>query len=258
MVRYTSEDIERWEATSAEVLRLLLQQLRDEPDGRVCQLGRGYLSLEGSAWSNALISAARSQWPTSLGWLRVSVDAICVLYEACMAGRRIAPQSLAAGNWQTLLHAHASTDSLLVSRFCKLFDLEFAARREIGSTKDSLFIGRLVKALTEHRLDDARALLSRQWPSVERMFRGFVECLQAVAMNYEVGFARSLQSASAAWQKYASRNWKGLPDAVCFLNGVGLVRLAEHTWQKRVTLSDPNIPAELLGDIKPDIFELAI
>jgi hypothetical protein len=165
---------------------------------------------------------------------------------------------MSAGNWQTLLRAHASTDEVSIKRFCGLFDLDLASRPQVGSTKDSLFIGWLLKALTEYRLNDARALSAEGHPSEERMFRGYIGCLAAISRSDEDGLVNCLGEASKAWEQYARRTWKGLPDAVCFMNGVGILRLAERTWQKRLMCDDPNIPAELLGDLEPETLNLVI
>jgi len=256
--RYTQEDVDRWREDHEQWLPVLLDRLRNDPDHRAIRRGGGYAALGYKAWGRSLYCIAEGSFAKALGWLWVCADVRARLYEAFSAGSHVSPEYLGAGNWQALLHAHASTDGALTARFCRLYDLELAARPEARSTRDSMYHGRLLKALTEGRVDDARGVLGERRPKVEAMFRGYVECMEAVAADDDHAFREAISAASTAWEKYASRFWRGLPDAVCFLNGVGLIRLAEHVWGRGIIIEDPSIPGELQGDVQMERIDLGL
>ena len=253
-IEIAESDIARWEEADALVMSLLIDGQDPSVSRELSAFERLSLVAEDGV-SIALTRIARERYSEALGWLRSAVRAQC---ERFCVGRQQQAGGLSAGMWQHLLLAHASTDQTLVDRFNDLFDLELAARPEARSTEDSMYHARLLKALTSRRIDDALSILGEPWPSVEPMFRGYIDCMQAIARRDETAFQYALSDASAAWERYARRHWKGLPDAVCFLNGVGLVRLAEHVWERPIKVDDPNIPLGLLGTVKPATIDLGL
>jgi hypothetical protein len=58
-------------------------------------------------------------------------------------------------------------------------------------------------------------------------------------------FARAIDMASKSWAKLASKRDRGLPNAVCFIYGVGLARLASHVLGSQVMVSNEHVPSHL-------------
>ena len=251
--RYTMVDVERWEKVGQGRISLFIPRLQSGgTDARMRRLDFG--GVAGLSFSQAQSCVARELYPRALGWLTVAVEAE-IHYIVCLQQEGFLP---AAGHWQSLLHAHTSTDKSLIDRYSLKFDLELAAKPEADSTKDSMYHARLLKSLTELRIDDTKTILAEKRPSPEAMFRGYYKVMEMIALNDESGFAEAIGEASVSWEKYARRCWKGLPDAVCFMNGVGFIRLAEHVWKHPVSVDDPNIPPGLLGDVTPETVDIGL
>ena len=249
---YAPEDVARWDEVFLELLGMEVARLRGEPGYPKIEWAQVY-GFMGEAQFQALTEVAKGNCPRALGWLVISVELACRMHEDCYSGRGgMNEVMLTAGYWRELLYAHASTSKEMVERFCRLYN------PNVHGTRDSIYHGRILKALTDKRIQDALAILSEKRPSVERMFQGYIECFEAIARQDEAGFRQAIATASGLWEKYAWRMEKGLPPAVCFLDGAGIIRVAEHVWGRRVAIEDPNIPAGLLGDAKPERIDLGI
>jgi len=254
--RYTMEDVERWESVDQKYFPPLLQRLRDEPNHRAVVRGHGFCSYVLARQGMAMCAIVRGKYSLAMGHLAAGAEARCLMYERYEAGEDISPDYLSAGNWLNLLLAHASGDEAVVERLCTLYDEKYFDDPATRSVEESKYIGRIIKALTEGRVEDARRTQGEPAPKIERMFRGYLECLTAIADGDEAGLEEALRFAADAWEKYARRVWRELPQSVCFIHGVGFIRLAERVWGRPVVLEIDHIPLGLLGDTRPAKVEL--
>ncbi len=254
--RYTMDDVERWESVDDEFFPPLIKKLRGDPNHQAISQGHGLCSYQLKRRAMAMSAIARGKYTLALGYLAVGCEAVCLMYERYEAGEDISPEFLSAGTWMELLLAHASRDKAVVERLCRLYDEKYFDDPATRSVEESKYIGRIIKALTEGRVDDARQTLGEPSPKIERMFRGYLECLTAIANGDQEGLEEALGFAADAWEKYSRRVWPGLPQSVCFIHGVGLIRLAEHVWGRPVVPEIDHIPMGLLADIRPEKVEL--
>ena len=85
-----------------------------------------------------------------------------------------------------------------------------------------------------------------QTAALEGQFKGYAECLEAIADKDPCRFAEAFEIATKSWTRFAARTVRGLPLAACFIQGVGLIRLAERVIGERIEISNEHIPSRLL------------
>jgi len=131
--RYTMADVERWEKVCQGRISLFIPRLQSGgTDVRMRRLD--YAGVAGLSFSQAQSCVARELYPRTLGWLAVAVEAE-IYYLHCLQQEGLVP---AAGQWQSLLHAHTSTDKSLMDRYSSKFDMELVAKSESGRRTDSM------------------------------------------------------------------------------------------------------------------------
>lgn len=232
---YTSEDVVRWEAAKGGSVELHLQKLSDPalpPQKQDFHLGM--LSLSYHTWG--MICVAHNRFDEAILSFRGSTEVLCRMYERFNKGQG---RSLEAGHFQSVLVAFVARDHPLASRLVGDY-------RADEGTPGSIFLGRAVKLLAMGDIDSAKSALAQRKPHCEPQFVGYAECLEAIANNDQQGFLSALNVASESWANWASKRVKGLPDAVCFIQGVGLVRLAEGIFGKSIPIASEHIPQGLL------------
>lgn len=143
-----------------------------------------------------------------------------------------------AGHYQSVLTSFVAKDEKLMARLSILY-------RADDGTPDSVFLGGALKSIITNDLESAKTLLRRKQPRFESQFVGYAECLDAIVDKDTDRFIASLGLAAKSWRKFAARH-RSLPDAVCFIQGAGLVCLAERICGSRMPISFESIPAQLL------------
>lgn len=237
---YNDEDVARWSEIDKRELRVANDLPSDIPDRTARVLGR----LSDAYRSMALSHLAYDTLVQAREALAMSVSYETEIFERFEGGEPINIQYINAGDFQSLLDALATGDWSVVERFNAVFPAEFDPRSR--SVKSSLFIARPLKALVEGRIADAQQMLEEPEPKPEAMFRGYTDCLRAIADRDMPRFVAALGAAADGWRKWSSRNERGLPYAVCFLHGAGFVALAERIMGESVPATVQDVPFGLL------------
>ena len=231
---YTDDDVARWEKAYENSINLHLAKLSTDltPDAIDHHLGMLTLGYQ----TQAKILIARNRFAEAIDWLRKGIEARCMMYERFERGEG---RALEAGYYQDILVALVTRDEELISRLVRHY-------RADSGTPDSVFLGRAVKCLANGDLVGAKEALGRKQPRFEGQFKGYAECLEAIADKDPCRFAEAFEIATKSWTRFAARTVRGLPLAVCFIQGVGLIRLAERVIGERIEISNEHIPSQLL------------
>jgi len=159
-----------------------------------------------------------------------------------------------AGDFRTLLMAYVTGDYELVGRFADLFEVSLNATDV--SSEDAIYIAKVLYALALNDIPAAREQLSEARPGISPEFRGYYECLDAIARQDASGLAAAVEYAAGRWERWVSRNERHFPEAACFMDGVGLLKLGEKVTGSLPEVDAVNIPPELLGDIQYERLDL--
>lgn len=232
---YSPEDVARWEEAKGGSVALHLEKLSDPslvPQKQDFHLGMLSLSYQ----SKGMTFVALERFEEAKQSFRGSIETLCKMYERFEKGQG---RSLEAGHFQSVLVAFVTKDQPLISRLA-------AHYRADDGTPDSVYLGRVVKLLAMGDIDAAKTALAQKKPRFEPQFVGYADCLEAIANKDQQRFVTALNGASESWSKWASKRVKGLPDSVCFIQGIGLVRLAERVLGNPIPISNEHMPQELL------------
>lgn len=231
---YTDEDVARWEKPGRQSIDLHLEKLATSLPEQKTDFHMGMLAL--CYEEEGMICVAKGKFQESIQAFTSSVETKCKQYERFDEGTG---RALGAGTFQSILIAFATKDHDLVARIAHHYRAE-------NGTPDSIFLGRALKLLVMEDLSAAKDSLKQKRPRLDSQFVGYPECLEAIANKDELAFADGLEIASTSWAKVVSKRDRGLPYSVCFIQGVGLIRLAEKTIGRRISIADRYIPSELL------------
>lgn len=232
---YTTEDVLRWEENALKNIPFQTKALR-EPGISLDKQWQRYGFLSGSYYSLTMIAISRKQFDRAREFLRQSVEMDFQQFEVELA----LESPMDAGNFQAVLLAYVVNEPWIISKVLNYY------RWEKG-VPESVFIGKIIKSLALGDLKTAEATLAQKRPRIEKMFEAYPDCLRAMLEKNPVALQVSINLGSKTWARRAARFEKGLPDAVCFLQGAGLVRMAQHVMGGRVAITDENIPAELIS-----------
>jgi hypothetical protein len=231
---FSEEDVARWQKVDARSISVHREKLATALPDRLVDFHLG--GLAGSYYMQGMAFIAQGDFEAAIQSFRDSVETRCKMYERFEMGQG---RYLEAGHFQTVLVSFVTHDESLVSRLVDHY-------RADEGTPDSMYLGRVLKQLASGDIDGAKAALAERRPQFEPQFVGYAECLEAIVSKDEQQFLSALRSASESWAKWASKRVKGLPDSVCFIQGVGLVRLAEKVLGKPIPVEDENMPEDLL------------
>jgi hypothetical protein len=232
---YTAEDVARWQPTFEKSVTIHLEKLsRPGQPSEHYDFHLGMLSLHYCDFG--MMRIAQGRFEEARKMFQESVQTRCKMFER--AGEGVG-ESIDAGQFQSLLIAFVTKDESLVARMADLYKAE-------EGVPESIYLGSAVKLLAKKDTRGAKAALAQKKPRFETLFVGYDDCLEAIADKNEQGFASGLKVASESWRKVAARRYKGLPSAVCFIQGAGLVLLAESVLGKRLAVVNEYIPPELL------------
>jgi hypothetical protein len=231
---YSSDDVARWLKIDQQSITLHLNKLEGEMPQTTIDFH--LYMLAGSYYLHGMTCIAQNSFGAAIDAFRASAETRCKMYERYNNGLG---RSLEAGHFQSLLIAFVTMERALVSRFVHNF-------RADEGTPGSVFLGRALKLVALNDLESAKNELARKKPRFEPQFIGYAECLDAIAGVDVQRFTAALNLASASWAKWAVKRAKGLPESVCFIHGIGLVRLAERVIGSRVIVIDEHIPGQLL------------
>jgi hypothetical protein len=231
---FTDGDLTRWENSHKESIALHLAKLSSSETETEVDFRLGMLAV--ARHTQGMIDVARGNFPQAVSSFRSAVETRCWQYERFEQG---VGRELDAGHFQTLLLALVTRDDALVSRFLGHYRAE-------NGTPTSVFLGRAIKRLVANDRQGARLELARRKLRPDPQFRGYCECLEAIADGNDDGFGDAFAQAATNWQTWAAKTVRGLPESVCFIQGVGLVRLAEQVLGRAVPISHEHVPRELL------------
>lgn len=231
---YNDADIARWETADKQSIPLHLEKLKGEVHEKKIDFHLDMLA--GSYYMQGMTFIAQGNFDEAVQAFRASAEARCKMYERFEKGQG---RSLEAGHFQSVLVAFVTKDQALISRLVVHY-------RADEGTPDSIFLGRAVKLLAMGDTDGAKTALAQRKPRFEPQFVGYADCLEAIANKDQQRFVSALSLASESWAKWASKKAKGLADSVCFIQGVGLVRLAERVLGNPIPITNEYMPQELL------------
>lgn len=231
---YSHEDAVRWDQAdqgSIDVHREKLAGLDLPPHKYDFHLNMLSLAYH----SQGMTDIAKGNFEKAINSFRASVETKSKIYERYEKGQGTRAPN--AGDFQSLLVAFVTNDDELISRFL------FHFRADKG-TPGSIFLGGLLKSIAMNDMQAVKAILLQKRPRFEPQFVGYAECLDAISNKDSQGFVNALNLASESWAKWASKTVEGLPDSVCFIEGVGLIRLAERVFGNSTDISNEHIPRE--------------
>jgi hypothetical protein len=232
---YTEKDVERWEEVDRRIGRLHQDKLAANPPPAEVDFRLSALSHESRARGMRCI--AKGHISEALACFRESIEWRLKMYERCASGLG---RAMEAGHFQDLLVAYVTNDDELISRYARHY-------RALDGTEDSVFLGRVVKCVALKDLEGARkGLLQKRPTRFETQFSGYPDCLEAIVEKDQGRFIDAIAFAATKWSRWSCRVEKGLPGCVCFLQGVGLVRMAEKTIGARIPVMNEYLPPELL------------
>jgi hypothetical protein len=231
---YSDDDVVRWDKSYRPAIDLHLEKLgTDLPQQKV----DFHLSnLSGSYYMQGMTLIAQGAFDEAIRAFRDSAEARCRMYERFEKGQG---RSLEAGHFQSVLVAFVTKDQALISRLVGHY-------RADEGTPDSIFLGKALKPVATGDIDAAKKVLAQRMPRIEPQFVGYADSMEAIANRDQQRFVSALDAASESWAKWASKKVKGLPDSVCFIQGVGLVRLAESVLGTPIFVTNQHMPQELL------------
>jgi hypothetical protein len=232
---HSDKDVARWEKAYENAIAIHLDKLRTESSQANVDFHMG--GLAGSYYMYGMTLIAGAQFGAAIDAFRSSTELWCKMYERYENGHG---RPLEAGHFQSVLVAYVTGDDVLISRLVAHY------RAEDG-TPDSIFIGTALKLIATGDCTSAKTALTLPKPHFEPQFRGYPDCLDAIAHNNEEQFISALGTASEFWAKWASNQARGLPHSVCFIHGVGFIRLAETIFNKSISVTNEHIPQGLLG-----------
>ena len=232
---YTEKDVERWEEAYRRTGRLHQDKLAANPPPAEVDFRLGMLS--GESRYLGMICIAKRHFSEALVCFRQSIEWRLKMYERWASGLG---RAMEAGHFQDLLVAYVTNDDELISRYAKHY-------RAGEGTDDSVYLGRVVKCIALKDLEGARnGLLEKKPRRFETQFSGYPDCLQAIVEKDQARFVEAIAFAATKWSRWSCQVVKGLPDSVCFLQGVGLVRMGEKTLGTHIPVKNEYLPPELL------------
>jgi hypothetical protein len=231
---YTSEDVLRWEKSALEGIPLHLGKLKGSEPLHIRSQRFG--GLAGEYDTLAMIAIARKQFANAIELLRKSIEMHFEQFEIDKARGR----PIDAGHFQEVLLSFLTKDQPLISKMLNYYTWE-------DGIPESVYLGKVIKSLAVGDFSYAQLTLDQKRPRIEKMFDAYPDCLQAMVHKDAGALQTAKLVGSKNWARRAARFEKGLPYAVCFLQGAGLVRLAEHVMGAKLSITDENIPAELLA-----------
>jgi hypothetical protein len=231
---YSNDDVVRWQKAYVQSIGIHLEELATDLSQQ--KIDHHLSGLAGSYYMQGMTFIAQGAFDEAIQAFRASADARCKMYERFERGQG---WSLEAGHFQSVLVTFVTKDQALISRLVNHY-------RVSEGTPDSIYLGRAVKLLAAGDIDAAKNALARRKPHFEPQFAGYPDCLEAIVNKDPARLVTALNAASQCWAKCASKTVKGLPDSVCFIQGVGLILLAEKVIGQRIPISNEYIPRQLL------------
>ncbi len=232
---YSHEDLTRWEKAYGSSVTLHLEKLSTHGLNAQKQdfhLGMLQLSYE----TEGLIHIAKNRYEAAIKSFKDSKETLCKMYERYENGLG---RPLEAGHFQSVLIGFVTSYKALIAKLANHYSAN-------EGTKDSCYLGRALKLITAGNLDDAKAALAEKKPRFETEFIGFDDCFAAIVNRDEQQLLSAIKIATKSWEKCASNRDRGLPFSVCFIKGIGIIRLAEHVLGKQVLIDNQYMPHELL------------
>jgi hypothetical protein len=239
--RYTAVDVIRWRQADERRLPMKLSQLNDDAfvGRRDFVLSGLHLLHEGLGYTHIALhepDAARAHFFESCQY-------VLRLFLLPSSGEVVSSGRLQAGYFQSWLIA------LSIGADGLAFSLTDSFKNEYLTGKDSLAeverIALALQLLILGRADGAKDILQARPIPAASDFTHYFDCLRAIAEREEDRFVESLDLAAKEWCSRIVKTHKGYPQAVCFMNGLGLLRLAERFVEHPIEIDNDLIPSQL-------------
>lgn len=230
---FSDRNVEQWETTGVRKLEILGRRLGENPAQSEDAQGLNLLAL--SLIDLAFAKIAIGERDNALSLLQSVVQFKIRIFELYSSGSDAAKGYIRAGEFQTLLLAFASGNVDLARRFANILPTDGIAVEH--SPADSNFIYLPLKALALNDFDEAASLLSRPAPEkVDPQFLGYIECLEAIAERHVLKVQQTIKNAELLWYEFMKKKFRGHPQAVCFVAGIGFQRLAETVLKTKLDI----------------------
>lgn len=241
-ITFTSDDVARWRNAYADDPSFSITKIRE---GNLDE-GRELVDLSRAHEYLALIKIAGGEFSAALGEFGAASDAWAALFERAELAQDIDPSLTKAIPPGVFLFANAGPDRSL-NRLVRA--TATVAEQTDHTRSPSHYLGVVVRALSMGEIDRAGVLLESS-PEMPKHNEGFLRALQAIVAGDEEAFKTALDVEVAFWQRTITRErLQHFPDAVCFAQGIGWLKLAERVWKRSLDLVIDNIPAELLNAV---------
>jgi hypothetical protein len=239
---YLPSDVDRWVTQNAKRRQLLARRLGTNWSDATDAQGLSLLSL--TLESEGYTAIALGKRDEAIRSFHNAVSVVAKLLDMGRQGSTGAETYLRTGFFQTLLEAFAIGDDSLTAQFVAVFDVDGIAAK--ASPPDSTYIARVLKALAQGKQEEAKHVLATPPPDVDSQFVGYVECLKAIADGRRSELEGELHRAAQAWERFVRKDSPGQPQSACFLGGLGLLRLAEKVWKRRLEVTVEHLPQLLV------------
>jgi hypothetical protein len=231
---FTDEHVATWEQRALGTIQFQFDALR-KPGLTLELRWQRFGHIAGAYESLAMVAIARKTFGEVRGFLCKSMEMHFEQFEI----QRAQEEPISAGYFQLVLLAYVTMDPAVIHKMLNYYHWD-------DGVPESVFLGKIIKSLAVGDTATAQVTLSQKRPRIEKMFSAYPDCLHAIANKDQAGLCDAIAIACKTWARRAARYEKGGPHAVCFLQGIGLVRLAEQVIGGKVSIAEEHIPPELL------------
>ena len=220
----------------------------NKPYGRGNVLG----SVSSSLMRIGYINVALKNYSKALGAFYQMARFDSLVFEKYYEGADINIELLCPGNWQELCLSLITQNEEIINRFNTVYKRAVFDEKVNKKIWHSVYIGQLLSLLIEGNISAAREYISvTRCPKLDTRFKGTYEILDALANKDENMIVESITNAGQFWGNYMKRQQRQQyeVESIAFLFGAGFHYLGEKLLGKKIELSIPEVPSEMMGVI---------
>lgn len=237
--RYSMADVLRWQQLDEGRLQMKLSQLGDASFAgrRDFVLSGLHLLHEGLGYTYVALNRPKD---ARLHFLE-SCRYVKRIFELPTLGESVSSGRLSAGYCMSWLIALAIKEDGVALSLAELFLPAYVSADKGQASIEGMALA--LQSLIAGDADSARKTLADVTISESDDLKHYIGCLEKLAERDEERFLESLDLASRVWLRQIVKTHQGLPQSVCWMQGLGLLRLAERVLGKPMDSSNELIPA---------------